>query len=138
MSTFTLPPEMSTALQAEIQKLIDSHIKHVPSSTHYKEKEFDGVPYYQTTLGGAWRIKEGFDPRAMLPIDRLMNEVQRRLQLRTRQATLSAINLDNAQLSRVRKGTSNLSAKTILAIYDTTGMSIEEIRSLGALPSFIE
>lgn len=58
------------------------------------------------------------------------NQIQKRLGVVNDYQMARALHIDASSVKRIRDGTLNLSAQNLLNIYDQTGWSIEELRSL--------
>ncbi len=67
------------------------------------------------------------------PIDALMEELKKRLDVRTRSQVGAITGLTASVMSRARNNIRPVSPEVVLQIHDTSGMSIAEIRGIGGI-----
>lgn len=70
-------------------------------------------------------------------IDSLINEAQRRLNLRTKTETIEVVGSNPSMICRIRNGELKPSSDFILKFYFTTGIPIEEIFRIGNIQKLI-
>lgn len=75
--------------------------------------------------------------RPLSPIDSLINEAQRKLDLRTKTETIEIVGSNPSMICRIRKGELKPSSDFILKFYFTTGISIEDILRIGNIQKLI-